>query len=191
MKTIKFLFALLTITTVLTSCSSDDDSPTPVNEEEVITTVRFTLTPIGAGNSVVFQSQDLDGDGPDAPVNTVVGTILESTQYSGSVQFLNELDNPAEDITLEVLEEDDEHQVFYLLSGTSGSTVTYSDMDADGNPIGVNVEFNSGQTGTNNSLTITLIHEPNKSATGVNGGDITNAGGETDVEVTFSFDVEN
>ena len=191
MKTIKFLFALLLSTTFLTSCSSDDDNPTIVNEEEVITTVRFTLTPIGTGDTVVFQSQDLDGDGPDAPVNTVMGTITESTQYNGSVQFLNELDSPAEDITIEVLEEDDEHQVFYGISGTSGSAVTYTDMDADGNPIGVSVDFSSGATGTNNFLTITLKHEPNKSAEGVSDGDITNAGGETDIEVTFNFNVGN
>ncbi len=190
MKTIKFIFALLLSTIVLTSCSSDDDNPEPVNEEEVITTVRFTLIPV-SGDTVIFQSQDLDGDGPDAPVNSVMGTIVASTQYTGSVQFLNELESPAEDITLEVLEEDDEHQVFYELSGTSGSTVTYSDMDANGNPIGVSVDFNSGVTATNNTLTITLKHEPNKSATGVSDGDITNAGGETDVEVTFNFNVEN
>jgi hypothetical protein len=190
MKTIKFLFALLLINIVLTSCSSDDDNPDPVNEEEVITTVRFTLTS-DAGDTVVFQSQDLDGDGPDAPVNTVTGTIIASTLYTGSVQFLNELESPAEDITLEVLEEDDEHQVFYAISGTSGSAVTYSDMDADGNPIGVSVDFSPGVSATNNTLTLTLIHEPNKSAAGVSDGDITNAGGETDVEVTFNFNVEN
>lgn len=190
MKTVKFLFALLLSSTVLTSCSSDDDNPDPVNEEEVITTVRFTLTP-ASGDTVIFQSQDLDGDGPDAPVNTVTGTIVASTEYSGSVQFLNELESPAEDITLEVLEEDDEHQVFYEFSGTSGSTVTYLDMDADGNPIGVSVDFSSGVTAIDNTLTITLKHEPNKSAAGVSDGDITNSGGETDIEVTFNFNVEN
>ncbi len=191
MKTIKFLFALLLSTILLNSCSSDDDNPEPVNEEEVITTVRFTLIPSNAGDTVVFLSQDLDGDGPNAPVNTVMGTIAASTQYTGSVQFLNEIESPAEDITLEVLEEDDEHQVFYEFSGTSGSSVTYSDMDADGNPIGVSVNFNSGATATNNTLTITLKHEPNKSAVGVSDGDITNAGGETDVEVTFNYAVAN
>jgi len=38
-------------------------------------------------------------------------------------------------------------------------------------------------------LRITLRHEPNKTAAGVQNGDITNAGGETDIEVTFTFEV--
>ena len=188
MKTIKYLCIAVLSSTLFMGCS-DDDSPGSVNEEEVITTVRLTLIPSGTGNTVVFQSQDLDGDGPDAPVNTVIGAISASTQYTGTVEFLNELESPAEDITIEVLEEDDEHQVFYAFSGTSASTATYTDMDADGNPIGVSVNFNSGAPATGNTLTITLRHEPAKDESGVSTGDITNAGGETDVEATFTYDV--
>ena len=190
MKNLKSVSILFFASLLFIACSSDDENPEPVNEEEVITTVRFTITSV-AGDTVVFQSQDLDGDGPDAPVNTVTGTIVASTQYTGSVQFLNEFESPAEDITLEVLEEDDEHQVFYEFSATSGSTVTYTDMDTNGNPVGVSVDFSSGVAAANNTSIITLIHEPNKSAEGVSDGDITNAGGETDVEVVFNFNVEN
>ncbi|HBK71516.1 MAG TPA: type 1 periplasmic binding fold superfamily protein, partial [Flavobacteriaceae bacterium] len=35
-----------------------------------------------------------------------------------------------------------------------------------------------------------LRHEPNKSASGVSDGDITNAGGETDIEVIFNITVQ-
>ena len=34
-------------------------------------------------------------------------------------------------------------------------------------------------------FTVTLRHEPDKSAQGVSAGDITNAGGETDIEVSL------
>ena len=37
---------------------------------------------------------------------------------------------------------------------------------------------------------MTLRHEPAKDASGVAAGDITNAGGETDIEVTFDVTVE-
>lgn len=188
MKTIKTLFIAALSTTLFIACSDDDDTPRLVNEEEIITTVSLTLNDTN-GNTVIFQSQDLDGDGPNEPVNTVTGTIIASTQYTGSTRFLNELESPAEDITLEVLEEDDEHQVFYSFSGTSGSTVTYADTDGDGNPIGVSVVFNSGVAATANTLTISLIHEPVKDATGVSSGNIANAGGETDVETTFTYNV--
>ena len=39
------------------------------------------------------------------------------------------------------------------------------------------------------AFTITLRHEPNKSGMNVNTGDITNAGGETDVQVIFDITV--
>lgn len=190
MKTYKYAFVLLLTTLLFSSCSSDDN-PDPVNEEEIITTVRLTLTPQQPNDVVIFESQDLDGDGPDEPVITITGTINPQIEYLGSILFLNELESPAENITLEVLEEADEHQVFYAFTGDSGSTTTYSDLDQNGNPIGVSFSFNSGNVSSDNAVTVTLRHEPNKMAEGVSDGLIANAGGETDVEVTFPFDVIN
>ena len=179
----KFLILLMTIG-LITSCS-DDDNPDPVNEEEVITTLRLTLSPTGNGTDVVFLSRDADGDGPNAPEISVTGVIVESTEYSGTIEFLNELESPAEDITEEVEEEADEHQVFYSFNGNAGSTITYNDTDGDGNPLGVMTTFNSGVASTANSLTIVLKHEPTKP----NDGTANDAGGETDVEATFTYNV--
>lgn len=182
MKNLKLLFASL-ITVTFVSCSNDD--PSPVNEEEVITTVRVTL--VNGGNTITLQSQDLDGDGPNAPVVTVSGNLDTNTTYTGTIEFLNELENPAEDITLEVEEEGTEHQVFYQLSNNLG-TITYTDTDTNGNPVGLTFNFVTGNAGSG-TLTVTLRHEPIKTATGVSSGDITNAGGETDVEVSFPVTV--
>ena len=111
-----------------------------------------------------------------------------NTIYNGEVQVLNELESPAEDITLEVAEEDDEHQFFYTPTN-SIVNVTYTDMDANGDPVGLTFTVSASGPGTGD-LTITLIHEPMKSAANVSSGDITNAGGETDVEATFTITVQ-
>ena len=183
MKNLK-LIALLVIPTIFsTSCSNDD---APVNEEEVITTVRTTLT--GGGQVITLTSRDLDGDGPNAPVVTVSGNLVAGTTYTGSTEFLNELESPAEDITIEVQEEGADHQVFYQLASTVG-TITYTDTDANGKPIGLNFTLVAGTSGSTGTLTVTLRHLPNKIATGVAAGDITNAGGNTDAAVTFSVAV--
>lgn len=183
MKNLK-LIALLVIPAIFsTSCSNDD---TPVNEEEVITTVRTTLT--GGGQVITLTSRDLDGDGPNAPVVTVSGNLVAGTTYTGSTEFLNELEDPAEDITVEVEEEGADHQIFYQLPSSIG-TVTYTDTDANGRPIGLNFTLVAGTSGTTGTLTVTLRHLPNKTATGVAAGDITNAGGNTDAAVTFSVAV--
>lgn len=183
MKNLK-LIALLVIPAIFsTSCSNDD---APVNEEEVITTVRTTLT--GGGQVITLTSRDLDGDGPNAPVVTVSGNLVAGTTYTGSTEFLNELEDPAEDITIEVQEEGADHQVFYQLPSSIG-TVTYTDTDANGRPIGLNFTLVAGTSGSTGTLTVTLKHLPNKTATGVAAGDITNAGGNTDAAVTFSVAV--
>lgn len=183
MKNLK-LIALLVIPVIFsTSCSNDD---APVNEEEVITTVTTTL--VGGGQTITLTSRDLDGDGPNAPVVTVSGNLTAGTTYTGSTTFLNELESPAEDITVEVEEEGADHQVFYQLPSSIG-TVTYTDTDANGRPIGLNFTLVTGTSGSTGTLTVTLRHLPNKTASGVSGGDITNAGGNTDAAVSFSVAV--
>ena len=183
MKNLK-LIALLVIPVIFsTSCSNDD---APVNEEEVITTVTTTL--VGGGQTITLTSRDLDGDGPNAPVVTVSGNLVAGTTYTGSTTFLNELESPAEDITVEVEEEGADHQVFYQLSSSIG-TVTYTDTDANGRPIGLNFTLVAGTSGSTGTLTVTLRHLPNKTASGVSSGDITNAGGNTDAAVSFSVAV--
>ncbi|MQP23827.1 type 1 periplasmic binding fold superfamily protein [Flavobacterium sp. LMO8] len=183
MKNLK-LIALLVIPVIFsTSCSNDD---APVNEEEVITTVTTTL--VGGGQTITLTSRDLDGDGPNAPVITVSENLTAGTTYTGSTTFLNELESPAEDITVEVEEEGADHQVFYQLPSSIG-TVTYTDTDANGRPIGLNFTLVAGTSGSTGTLTVTLRHLPNKTASGVSGGDITNAGGNTDAAVSFSVAV--
>lgn len=192
MKTLKHLSYLLIASLIFVSCSDDDDNnniPDPVNEEEVITTVTATLTPAGGGTVVTLQSQDLDGDGPDAPVITISGNLAANTTYSGSLDLLNETESPAESVTEEIEEEALEHQFFFDVSNDLFS-VAYDDMDADGNPIGLDFIVTTDATTGTEAFTITLRHEPSKDAAGVSAGDITNAGGETDVEVTFNVTVQ-
>ena len=116
------------------------------------------------------------------------GNFVNGISYSGTVSFLNEIANPVDNITEEVAEEAEDHQVFYQITNNLG-TFTYTDMDTDGKPIGLTFTFTTNNTGTG-SLVVTLKHLPNKSATGVSSGDITNAGGETDATVTFPVVVQ-
>lgn len=185
MKTIKLLAILFISSIALSSCSKNDD-PIPVNEDEIITTVTLTLT---NGNDIVtLQSKDLDGDGPGAPVVTVSGNLDANTTYTGSIVLLNETESPAEDITTEVNEEGDEHQFFFSATN-SLATFAYTDTDSNNDPIGITFTLTTGAAGTGD-IGVILRHEPNKSATGVSTGDITNAGGSTDVDVSFNVTVQ-
>jgi hypothetical protein len=186
MKLIKNIVILAFIVSIFTACSETED-PVVINEEEVITTVRATLVPQNGGNEITLESRDLDGDGPNAPVISVSGNFDASTTYDATLKILNETESPADDITLEILEEDEEHQFFFSFTNDI-ATATYNDQDSNGDPIGVHFNLLTGTANTG-SFTITLRHEPNKSADNVNTGNITNAGGETDVQVTFEITV--
>ena len=169
------------------SCNDDDTVAPPVtNEEELITTVKVTLT--NGSNSIVLQSKDLDGDGPNAPVVTVVGNLLANTTYTGSVEFLNESVNPADNITAEILAEDEDHQIFYQLTSGLGA-ISYTDADSNSQPVGLAITYQTNAVGSGN-LVVTLRHLPNKSANGVASGNIANAGGSTDAEVTFPVTIQ-
>lgn len=182
----KKLLAVCFLGLSIVSCESDD--PEIPNEVELITTVVYTLTPEGEGEVVVLNYKDLDGlIGEGLPV--ITNGDLEETTYTGVLTFLNESDEEdVEDITEEILEEDDEHQVFF--SDVDGLEISYADEDDNGNPIGLQTTVVVGSGYTGGELTIVLRHQPNKFGEGVSTGDQTNAGGETDIEVTFELNPE-
>lgn len=182
----KLLFAFVILSSViLVSC--DKDTPEIPLEPEVITTLNYTLTPTGGGSSITLSFRDLDGDGGNAPV--IEGGVLAANQtYEGSLELLNETEAPIEDITEEIEEEDEEHQ-FFFQTNLSDLTITYNDQDSMGNPVGLSSTLTTGDAASG-TLTIILRHKPMKSADGVSSGDITNAQGETDIQVIFPIDVQ-
>jgi len=168
----------------LSSCLKD---PEETNEEELITTLKYKLTPVTGGNEVIMIFKDLDGAGGNAAQITG-GTLSKNIAYTGVIELLNEQANPVINITQEVQTEAADHQFFFSALNGLTTTVVYTDMDNNGNPIGISTRLSTGAV-SNGKLKITLRHEPNKSAQGVKDGLITNAGGETDIEVEFPVNV--
>ena len=185
---LKVLMAALLISFVAFSCGDDDD-PLPPNEEEVITTLNATFTNTQDATDVVTASfRDLDGPGGNDGVTTNP-TLTAGATYTLTLEFLNETETPAEDVTEEVAEEDDEHQVFVIAAAGVNITYAYGDQDGNGNPLGLTGTITTGAASAG-QLEIVLVHEPMKDATGVSGGDITNAGGEEDIRVAFTVTIQ-
>jgi hypothetical protein len=185
MKNLKFLVKAIFATLLFVACSNDDDNtPEPVNEEEVITTLTVTLAPTDGGTPITLQTRDLDGDGPNAPVINVSGDFVTGVTYDGSIVLLNETVNPPEDITEEVEEEDEDHQFFYTIGSGLDVTTAYDSFDDDGNPLGTKFTLTTGAA-SSGALTFTLRHEPTKPNTGLD-----DAGGETDIIATFNVTVQ-
>ncbi|WP_296637362.1 type 1 periplasmic binding fold superfamily protein [Polaribacter sp.] len=185
MKTIKLLAVLFISTLVFAACSDDhDDDHDHGSDEELITTVIYTLTD-GTNPDVVLTWEDTDGDTGNDPTFTVSGGPLTAkTTYTGTIQLLNETELPAEDITVEVRAEGDEHEFFYIPNSVN-LNVTKEDEDSNGNSLGIETTVTTfaASTGT---LTVILKHEPTKP----NDDKVAVAGGSTDIEVTFDITVQ-
>lgn len=164
------------------------NSNQPPNEEELITTVRAYFVHSVAGDTAEFSWVDLDGDGGNAPVITG-DTLQAGSSYAVRLLLLNESESPADTISNEVAAEAEEHQFFFSASGGALGWISYADADANGMPIGLASAWATAAPGSG-EITIILRHEPNKSAAGVSAGDITNAGGETDIEVAIPYVVQ-
>ena len=93
------------------------------------------------------------------------------------------MEDPAENITLEILEEADEHQVFFNASGVD-IAFEYGDFDSNNNPLGVVFSMSTGNAGSG-TITITLVHEPTKPNDGLD-----TAGGSIDIQTSFPVTIE-
>jgi hypothetical protein len=182
------------------------------HENEVITTVALTFTPAGGGAATTFEWADPENDGSpvidDIALEDASGDGTHAAQtYGLTVKFLNGLEDPAEDITAEVEDESDQHQVFFTGTGVEGPATgenaaavvsqSYDDEDAGGLPVGLSNTFTTLALGSG-ELTVTLRHLPPEdgndvkvagTAEDVAEGGFEAIGGTTDASVTFPIEV--
>ena len=113
----RFLLFLLSIVALLPGCSDVEDHDHDHHDHEVMTTVILTFTAQGSGEVVEARWADPEDDG--SPVIDDIA-LLDSEDYDLTLSILNELEDPAEDLTPEILEEAAEHQVFFVGSAVAG-----------------------------------------------------------------------
>lgn len=162
-------------------CKKDDHNH---NDHDVIN--RLTLELKSGSETITLSFDDPDGDGGVSP--TIVGGTLKSNSiYNGTIRIYTKHDSHYDELTSEIVDEGTVHQ-FFFNSTVAGVLVNYADKDSSNNPIGLSHTFNTGASGTG-ILRLVLRHEPDKNAQGVSSGDITNAGGETDIDVSFPITI--
>ncbi|MCA1762749.1 MAG: type 1 periplasmic binding fold superfamily protein [Flavobacteriales bacterium] len=201
MMKIKFntLLMLILSAFMFTACESDDDdNPDQNNQEdpEVITDLVLNFENPDTQETFSVSFSDPDGPGGNPPVVDEIN-LDETTAYLVNVTVADASDpDDVEDITAEIEEEDDEHQFFYVLeagaSDVLGVNYDPTDVDGDGNPIGLKTQWTtSGTTSGSETVTVLLRHEPNKNAPGAVDGELSEeVGGETDIQVTFNLNIE-
>lgn len=188
-----FLIGLISLSMAAISCS-DDDVPPEENEEEVIDKVSliFTRTDI-TEPPLKFEGIDPDGEATD-PFELDEIILKAGALYELEIILENTTSN--ENITEEVKEEGEEHQLFFSWtegvfsdpSGTgnigSSGTVNYIDQDDSGNPIGLSTTWTTSQSAETGEFRVVLKHQPDiKSATSTSGD------GETDIDIIWTINI--
>lgn len=184
MKTTKLFFVALFCLTLAASCS-DDDSPAPVNPEEVITDVNITFTNTANSNTVTLRAVSPDGE--VAPTLTVIGGNFEAgATYDVTLTITDEVND--ENILEEVVEEKDEH--FFVYATTTSFTMVRAANDevrTDGESLGLNTTWTAGAAGTG-TITVQLVHEADTVDDAGGFGSAT--GGEFDINNTWNVVIQ-
>lgn len=199
-KNIYFKATLLSSVLLFISCDKDD-TPEAENEMEVFTKAVIKVTNLSDDSSDTYEFEveehDHDHDhgfiamnqeGEDHGDHTEI-ELESSSEYKFEITFLNESDpNNVIDMTEDVIEEKDEHHVFYELigDGISYDTTSGDTLDSDGNALNLVTKWTTTNA-TVVDVEAYLIHQPT-SKTGTTRDDF---GGTTDVEIEFEAHVES
>jgi hypothetical protein len=180
-------FALLLLTFALFSCKKD---PEKTKESDVITSVEVKLYDSILHTTTSYFFKDADGPGGATPsIDTIVTN--KNTAYGAELNLLNETQNPVFVVTNEIIADKEDHQFFYKSTpALMWQNIQYLDFDANTQPIGLHFSFNTQSTSTTGTFNLILRLLPNKSGLNVSSGDITNAGGESEVEIDFPVKVQ-
>ena len=162
------------------------DAVAPCTEESLISTVRWSFLSQGGTERKYFTvfTREVDGGSP----SILLDTLSADTVYDVNVDVWSTTCGQGRNITPVIEAEGDLHQFFYLADGVDIS-IAYNDTDVNGLPIGVATVW-TANTISSGGLRIVLRNAPDKNAAGVSDGDISNAGGETDIEVFFPLVIE-
>ncbi len=198
-KTIRLVFssAALVTASLLTSC---EDEPVKEDTPEMITKVTLTFTPVGGGSTVTVTATDPDGEGVqditvDGPIN-----LTKNVTYTLSLELINGLASPTDpeyNISEEVEEEADEHMFFFAWTNNTfadpagngnvdnrADDVNYNDTDGNGLPLGLSTTWTTVNATASGTFDVILKHQP-----GIKSASSTVAMGETDVDLTFTLNV--
>lgn len=190
----------------LSACSDVEDGDSHGDHNhDVITTVTIALTPASGGAPVVATWADPEADG-DPIIDGI--SLAEGEDYTLAIAFLNELEEPVEDVTAEIADQGTSHQVFVTGDGVEGPATpadpdarlihTTTDADANGAPLGLVGTLDAVAAGAG-TLTVTLRHLPPQDgqpvktdtlADDVAAGGFATIPGDTDAQVDFDFTVQ-
>ena len=164
-----------------TACKKASD-PNDENEHEAIN--KITLSFSGAGTTATFTIEDPDGDGGNPPTRIDTIRLKAGQTYTSAIGFKNLSGGTERDLTAGISAQGKAHEVFYLPTGVT-LTITKTDKDANGYPLGLNATWVVGTAGTG-SVMLKLMHK-----SGIKGPNDAPTLGHSDVQILVPVRITN
>lgn len=163
-----FSTALLSLSILAFSCKKDD--PVHEHENENINQVQLTFHNENTHKTFLWTLDQID-------------TILldENQTYELSIAFLHADQDKTEDLTSEIQEEAENHQIVYSIEPSSLASITYLDKDVNNLPIGLESEIKISDAG-NGKFRVVLKH--------FNDSKNIPSSGSTDVDIQFPIVIQ-
>jgi hypothetical protein len=176
---------------------SDPDGHDHDHDHGVIAAVQLTFAPTSGGDAVIYEMHD----GVSDEVQLMAGE-----SYDLSVAVLEEDADGLLDLTGEISNDAESHQVFFLGDDIASEatqsqnalvSVDYNDSDSNGMPLGIDSVATGLQAGSG-SMQVVLRHMPPEngspiknadSAADVASGGLSAIGGDNDFDVSFDLTV--
>lgn len=192
----KLTLALATSILIFSACDKANIDPTKPqnnNQQELITTVLLNGYNVNnpSSNQFSVKWEDLDGDGGNAPqIDTL--QLDSGISYSVQVLLLDKTKTPFDTISNEVIEEADEHQLFYTLSANLNDKINIARLDTDNNnpplPLGLDIRITPSHIMPYlipflGSVNIKLSHYDGVPKT-------TSPSSESDIDITFPIRIK-
>ena len=185
---------------VIASCKKEElKAPEEENVVEEFTNIEFIFTNVNDPNDVSKGIwEDEDGFGPQEPAILQHPTLKADETYKLTFLMENRLVSPVENVLEEIMDEDDEHQIFFafdagMFSSPSGvgniadnsGEINYLDFDDNGLPLGLETEWTTAGAVTGAKFRAVLAHKPD-----VKGPNSAWNSGDIDWDIEFSIDIE-
>ena len=141
----KMTFLILSTVLIFSACTKDD--PVLEDENELINQVKIEITDTVRQKTYTWMEGNID---------TIF--LFANQDHSVKIAFFGLSSNQVEiDITEEIKEENDAHQIFYTSNPSDLLSISYEDQDENGIPVGLNMSMTSGSS-KEGTLRIQLKH---------------------------------
>lgn len=152
-----YLLALLLMGGLIFSGCKKASNPNDETEHESINKLELTFRQ-GATVAGVFVVEDADGDGGNPPSRIDTIRLAASQSYTVDTKVFTISAGATRDITPTILAQGTVHEFFYLPASVT-VTVTKTDQDSKGFPLGLATTWSAGGAGVG-SVLIKLMHKP-------------------------------